>query len=143
MQLTAEEICARLPHTGNMCLLSRVEYYDQSQLRCYAISHRSINNPLFRENKLNAIYGIEYAAQAIGLHSGLRNELSDKPKLGYLVALRKVVLEVKRLDDIESELSIECNIIGRDQDLVVSEFAIRGDRRCLIWGRATLLTNTA
>ena len=59
------DICRLIPHAGAMCLLDTVDAWTESCITCTATSHRDVSNPLRRREKLDAICGLEYAAQAM------------------------------------------------------------------------------
>ncbi|MCK7498102.1 MAG: hypothetical protein MZW92_50905 [Comamonadaceae bacterium] len=69
--MNRDQICARLPHGGHMCLLERLESFDAEAIRCRARSHRDADNPLRSNGQLHAVCGVEYAAQAMALHATL------------------------------------------------------------------------
>ena len=56
-------LCRLIPHHGTMCLLDTVERWDDSSILCTAASHRDAMNRLRRDNELEAICGLEYAAR--------------------------------------------------------------------------------
>ena len=64
-------IAALIPHAGAMCLLDAVLAWDATTIACVASSHRSPANPLAGERRLDAVCGVEYAAQAMAVHGGL------------------------------------------------------------------------
>ena len=53
-------IAARIPHSGSMCLLQRLESQDDRQIRCSASSHHDADNPLRVEGVLPAASGVEW-----------------------------------------------------------------------------------
>lgn len=98
-----------LPHQGHMFLLDGVLSYDGDQIACRSLSHRDLHNPLRTADKLPVHAGIEYAAQAAGIHGGLLNRVTDPqaaPQLGYLAVLSNIEWQVERLDDLPDELHI-------------------------------------
>ena len=72
-ELTKDELSRFLPHEGAMRLIDRVESWDATTIRCYARSHHDQGNPLRQGTRLEAVTGLEYAAQAMGAHVGLLN----------------------------------------------------------------------
>jgi len=104
--LTKEELNALLPHAGAMRLIDRVESWDATTIRCHTQSHRDQGNPLRHNARLEAVAGLEYAAQAMGIHVGLLHRTRSMDGLiGYVGGLRDVVLGVDRLDgykDVDS-----------------------------------------
>lgn len=139
MSLNRPEICQLLPHTGRMCLLATVESWNSEEIVCTATSHRELDNPLRRDDGLPAVGGVEYAAQAMGVHGRLATKNLAKPAAGYLVSLRDVVFHVERLDDIPGSLTVHARRIADTDDSVLCEFSISCAERKLLGGRATLL----
>lgn len=143
MVLDRHEICRLLPHEGAMCLLDAVLRWDETEIVCQTRSHRDPANPLARAGVLPAVCGLEYVAQAMGVHSGLLLRRScAKPAAGFLASLRAVRLHVERLDDISGLLTVWCRRLADNVAGVQSEFALRAGERVLLEGRATLLTET-
>lgn len=140
MSLSKAEICRLLPHEGAMCLLDACLHWDSEEITCAATSHRDPANPLARSGVLPALCGIEYVAQAMGVHGGLlRRRGGDKPAAGFLASLRAIKLHVERLDDIAGPLTIWSRRLADTGDSVQCEFAVRAGDRVLLCGRATLL----
>jgi len=71
--LTQAEWMPLLPHAGAMRLLDSVQRWDASSITCRASSHKHCENPLRFDGCLPAVTGLEYAAQAMGIHTGLLN----------------------------------------------------------------------
>ena len=69
--LSKAALCRLIPHQGTMCLLDTVERWDDTSITCTTASHRDATNPLRRDNQLEAICGLEYAAQAMAVHVGI------------------------------------------------------------------------
>ena len=65
-QLTKEELSQFLPHEGAMRLIDRVESWDDATIQCCTWSHHDQGNPLRQGTRLEAVTGLEYAAQAMG-----------------------------------------------------------------------------
>ena len=107
--LEKSQIESLLPHGGAMFLLDRVIRFDRNEIECSATSHRDPSNPLRQGNRLPVHTGIEYAAQAAGIHGGLLNrELHPEApaQMGYLAVVSQVQWQVARLDDLPDELHI-------------------------------------
>jgi len=135
--MTRDELCARIPHGGDMCLLARAERWDDHTIVCYADSHRDAANPLRGRGQLHAVCGVEYAAQAMALHASLA-PLTDNaaPAMGYLASVRDLKLNVTRLDDIAEELRVEATrVVGSTEGFMYS-FEIHAGARLLLAGRA-------
>ena len=135
-------ITRHIPHQGSMCLLDHVETWDERGIRCRAVSHRTMDNPLRAHDRLGAACGIEYAAQAMAVHGALLAP-PDIPgtRAGYLVSARGVQLHVSRLDDIVADLLIEASCITRSENNILYQFSISAAGRPLLEGRAAVVLN--
>ncbi|HSY08865.1 MAG TPA: hypothetical protein VK820_10065 [Steroidobacteraceae bacterium] len=143
MQLDRHWIGAHIPHAGSMCLLDAVLSWDTSRIKCRASSHRDADNPLRSHGRLGCACGVEYAAQAMAVHGALVARRDGAPAPGYLVGLRRIVLHVPRLDDIESDLLITGERINGNATTVVYEFAVYNEVRAFLSGRATVVLDAA
>lgn len=138
-QLTRQELAAFLPHAGEMCLIDFVDWWDQSMIRCRTSSHRRPTNPLRNATRLEAIVGLEYAAQAVGIHVGLRNQTRSEPDMvGYVGGSRDVVLSREWLDDCPTDLIIEATCLLDDTQSFMYQFAISSGSQSVITGRASI-----
>jgi predicted hotdog family 3-hydroxylacyl-ACP dehydratase len=139
-------IAARIPHQGSMCLLDCVLEWNETLIRCRALSHRAADNPLRANGRLAALCGIEYAAQSMAVHGALCAPGSPeirRPALGYLASVRKLVLEAERLDTIAEPLEIEARRIGAEPANVLYAFVVRAGGRTLLSGRAAVVLDAA
>ena len=135
-------IARHIPHQGGMCLLECVETWDEHSIRCRAVSHRDVNNPLRAHGRLGGSSGIEYAAQAMAVHGALLAPPgSVRARFGYLVSARSVRLLVARLDDIGADLLVEAVCITRSESNIIYQFSITAAERLLLEGRATVVLN--
>lgn len=137
MQLSQYEICQLLPHNGAMCLLSAVETWDEQTICCRATSQTDSLNPLCHNGKITVINGIEYAAQAMGVHGALL-VAAGTPVLAYLAALREVKLYGDTLHQYP-ELTIKCGRLGGDNHGFIYTFEISAGDTRLLEGRATVM----
>jgi predicted hotdog family 3-hydroxylacyl-ACP dehydratase len=137
-------IARHIPHQGGMCLLDQVEAWDEQGIRCRAVSHRAVDNPLRAHGRLGAACGIEYAAQAMAVHGALLVPPDDPvARAGYLVSARGVRLHVPRLDDIDADLVIEASCITRGENNILYQFSISAAGRLLLDGRAAVVLDAA
>jgi predicted hotdog family 3-hydroxylacyl-ACP dehydratase len=103
-----DALCDLIPHTGGMCLLDSVEIWDKQRIVCTTRSHRSTYNPLRSERGLSVIHVLEYGAQAMAIHGGLRaSKQGGWNSGGYLVAVRNAIFHVERLDLLKQSLTLE------------------------------------
>lgn len=142
-------IAAHIPHQGSMCLLDRVESWDDDRVICTAISHRDADNPLRSHDRLGIAAGIEYAAQAMAVHGALlaasskEADLREKPKAGFLASVRGATFHVERLDDLTQALSVEAVRIHSEANTIMYQFTVKtqNTHQLLLEGRATVIVN--
>ncbi len=138
-------IAARVPHSGNMCLLECLLNWDAERISCTARSHRDPANPLRTAGGLLAAVAIEYAAQAMALHGTLSAAAANPdapPQPGFLAAVRGVKLRVPRLDTVQGDLHIAAQRLMGDARQALYAFTLHsaaGD--LLVEGRATVILN--
>lgn len=135
MQLAKDEICARIPHAGSMCLLHRIASWDPTAIVAYATSHRDGDNPLRSEGQLNAVCAVEYAAQAMAVHGTLLDRGEPRPQVGFLASVRELKLSVARLDDIADDLHILAQRLSGSDDSFIYAFELSAGRGALVTGR--------
>lgn len=131
-------IARLVPHAGAMCLLDRVEQWDDDRILCHAVSHRDPANPLRRDGRLPAIAGAEYALQAMALHGALTGGGASQPA-GYLASLRNVVLSVARLDDRPEDLRISATAVAREARSFIYAFEVAAAGAVLLSGQAAVI----
>ena len=138
-QLTKEELSTFLPHAGAMRLIDRVESWDDARIRCHTRSHHDPGNPLRHGTRLEAVIGLEYAAQAMGVHVGLLNQTrSTDGLIGYVGGLRDIVLSVDRLDECPAELTIDATRLFAGDNSFMYQFSISSGGRNVMTGRASI-----
>jgi len=143
MSLDHAWLLAHLPHQGSMCLLDAVIEWDSQRIRCAASSHRRADNPLRAHDRLGAACGIEYAAQAMAAHGALLAVTDQAPRAGYLASVRGVDLQVARLDDIVTDLSVEAERLSGDDNTILYGFNVAAGERLLLSGRAIVVLDAA
>ena len=136
--MTADElICALIPHAGTMCLLERIEHWDDSSVTISTTTHRNPCNPLAGRSGLRAINLCEYGAQAMAVHGGLAaNARGERALPGLLVSLRDVTLGCDFVQDLEGELMIEARRLHDSGAAWQYEFRVTHVGRLLAQGRA-------
>jgi predicted hotdog family 3-hydroxylacyl-ACP dehydratase len=132
-------IAALIPHAGAMCLLDEVVTWDGTRISCRSASHRDIANPLAEAGTLDAVCGIEYAAQAMAVHGALISPADGRPASGYLASVREVTCHVARLDRLAGDLDIEAEQLHAEAGRVIYRFALNSDGRALLSGRAAVV----
>jgi len=137
-----------IPHQGDMCLLDEVLTWNPVRVQCRTTTHRDATNPLRAHNRLAAVCGIEYAAQAMAVHGALIASRITSPTqsakvAGYLASVRNVNLYADRLDDVESDLVATAELVTGDEHTVLYDFTVSAGERVLLAGRATIVFNAA
>jgi len=136
--ISKKDLCQLLPHAGGMCLLDSVVDWNMTTIRCIACSHIDRQNPLRQPDGLASICGLEYAAQAIGVHIGLTTSSDHGPAIGYVGAVKALNLHSPRLDTFKEDLEIECqNLFGQGTSFIYS-FVVKAGRAKLLEGRASI-----
>ena len=132
-------LCRLIPHQGTMCLLDTVEQWDDTGILCTAASHRDAMNPLRRDNRLEAICGLEYAAQAMAVHVGLLEQWKGRRlSMGYLGAVKNLTLRTTRLDDVKGDLTVQATRLVGEVGSCIYAFRLSAERQELLDGRASI-----
>ena len=136
-------IAERIPHSGSMCLLERLDRWDAESIHCSTRTHLHPDNPLRTAGGLLAPNAIEYAAQAMALHGGLLAAEGSTPSAGFLASARNVRFSVARLDTVDGELQVQARRLSGDTYQILYEFAVNDSAgRVLAEGRAVVVLNT-
>ena len=139
LTITKAVFCRLIPHHGSMCLLDRVEQWDDTSLVCTTASHRDTANPLRKDDRLDAICGLEYAAQAMAVHVGLLEQGKDRRlTVGYLGAVKNLMLRVTRLDDVKGDLTVQATRLVGEAGSFIYAFQVLVERQALLDGRASI-----
>jgi predicted hotdog family 3-hydroxylacyl-ACP dehydratase len=122
-----------------MCLLDTVERWDETSILCATASHRDATNPLRRDNRLEAICGLEYAAQAMAVHVGLLEQGKERRlTVGYLGAVKNLTLRATRLDDAQEDLMIQATrLVGKESSFIYA-FRVSVGPEEFLHGRASI-----
>ena len=139
MQIGRDEIAKLIPHAGAMCLLDEVSKWDATHVSASSRRHRDPKNPLRTAGGLATLSAIEYAAQAMAVHGALAGAVTERPRAGYLVSLRKIVCAAPRLDDLEGDLFIEAEQMMADGASVMYAFSLRIGETEVLSGNATVM----
>jgi predicted hotdog family 3-hydroxylacyl-ACP dehydratase len=126
-----------IPHTGTMCLLDRVETFDDTRIVCLASSHRDLANPLRHNHQLSAQVGIEYAAQAVAAHGTLlaqHNGDASPPRGGMIAVLTDVQWHVDRLDTVGADLTVLAEKLADLPQGLNYRFALSANQQLLLQG---------
>lgn len=135
-------IARLIPHAGAMCLLDGVLTWDGARIHCAASSHRALNNPLRRNDRLGVLCGVEYAAQAMALHGVLATGHAGRHEVrhgvSYLATLRALACHTDRLDLLPGTLDVVAERVHGDASHAIYRFTLRHEDGILLDGRAAL-----
>jgi len=131
-----------------MCLLDEVVTWNPVRVQCRSSTHRDLTNPLRSHDRLAAVCGIEYAAQAMAVHGALIasriiSSTQSATVAGFLASVRNVTLYTDRLDDLEDDLVATAELVTGDEHTVLYDFSVSAGERVLLAGRATIVFNAA
>jgi len=135
-------IAKLIPHGGAMCLLDQVRSWDSTTIVCMASSHRDIDHPLAHDGRLDALCGIEYAAQAMAVHGGLLATNGKRPAAGYLASVRDVICHTERFDQLPDDLEVTATKLAADATGAVYRFILRCGAVTILEGRAAVVIDT-
>lgn len=128
----------RIPHAGAMALIERVLHVDDAGIEAESDNHRDPAHPLRRDGILHALHLCEYGAQAMAVHGALC-QTAGPSRPGMLVALREVVVNVDRIDDLAGPLRIHALREHADDQAWLYRFSIHHRDQCLAQGRAMVV----
>jgi predicted hotdog family 3-hydroxylacyl-ACP dehydratase len=122
------EIGLLLPHGESMCLLDAVDSWDDRTITC----------------RLMITAGLEYAAQAMGVHVGLLNGgLRSGKQIGFVGSVRDVTFTINRLDDLTQDLTVTATRLLEGDSSYIYRFSVTHDGSALIEGRASIFIRAA
>ena len=140
MILNQQQICKLIPHSGNMCLLEAVKFFDEEKIICSSRTHLLMDNPLRNSVELPMVSLIEYGAQAMAVHAALlAQKEGGEIKEGYLAALRDIKLAEDSLFNIKDELEIQAERIYSNAGNLIYLMQIKTKNKVLASGRATVM----
>jgi predicted hotdog family 3-hydroxylacyl-ACP dehydratase len=136
-------IAGLIPHAGTMCLLARVDAWDERSIRCVATNQGDADHPLRSASGLLASASIEYAAQAAAVHGGLRARAAGRVAApGFLASARGVTLHRLRLDELAGELAVEAEHLAGDDRQLLYAFTVRHAGAPVAEGRLAVVLDT-
>jgi len=122
-----------------MRLLDAVEAWDETTIRCRTATHRDPDHPLRYRGRLSVSVGLEYAAQAMGVHAGLLDrDRQMEGRIGYVGSVRDVVFGADRLDGTDSDLMVEATRLAEGDQSYMYRFRVALGDRTVIEGRASI-----
>jgi predicted hotdog family 3-hydroxylacyl-ACP dehydratase len=148
--LDQKGIAARIPHALDMCLLHSLLGWSLHDIHCTVGNHRDPAHPLRTASGLLAPVAIEFASQAMALHSALcaaagpgpagAPDAAPTPRAGYLASARGVVLHVQRLDTQPGTLVVRAQRLMGDEGQAMYHFELVSSLgQTLVQGRATVV----
>ena len=85
------------------------------------------------------ITGLEYAAQAMGIHVGLTTDISEhNASVGYVGAVRDVQIGSRTFQQFTEDLIIEANLLLEQHMSFMYAFSIKAQETILLQGRASI-----
>lgn len=140
MNPCCDDISRLVPHSGTMCLLDRVETWDETHIVCRATSHLQPDNPLRDDSGLRAICAIEYGAQAIAAHATLLgNDHGDGVTDGVLASVRNITTTMSHMDRLRGPLTIVATLQLSHQQGRIYDVTVTGDERTVLTGRLSVM----
>lgn len=140
--ISKDELCSLIPHSGAMCLLDEVKYWDDNKIICRTQSHCLEDNPLRKSARLSIVHGIEYGAQAMAVHGGLlARQLSSSSLPAYLASLKNVKFSGHQLllCECNEGLIIEAEKIYSGEGSLVYTFCVTCQSMQLLSGEAMVI----
>lgn len=131
--LSRAQIEALVPHAGSMCLLDRVEQWDETRIVCQAAPSAS-GHPLATAQGVPVVAAVEYAAQATALHGALLDG-RRKARHGMLAKLTDVELFAPWLDASSGALDIQAELLVRGASACTYSFMVHDASGCRARGR--------
>lgn len=141
--MLTDDIETLLPHAGAMRMIGAVVRCSVDYIECLAESHRDPANPLRVADRLPAVCGLEYGAQAMAIHGALVAGRDSKPRVGLLVAAHDLILRVARLDNVAGALTVRARRLLGSPQQVAYEFDVLDGARSLVSGRASVMLSVA
>ncbi|ULA62748.1 MAG: 3-hydroxydecanoyl-(acyl-carrier-protein) dehydratase, inferred for ABFAE pathway [Nitrospira sp.] len=127
-----------------MRLLDAVETWDETSIRCRTATHRASAHPLRYRGQLSVSVGLEYAAQAMGVHVGLlHRDREAARRIGYVGSVRDVIFDAERLDDTDADLIVEATRLAEGDQSYMYRFTLLLDNRTIVAGRASIFIKAA
>ncbi|MBU2885728.1 hypothetical protein KO507_08135 [Gilvimarinus agarilyticus] len=140
MELSAN-IEQLLPHAPPMVLLDSIIEHSETHILCQSNSHLAPDNPLRTGDTLSVYAGIEYAAQAMAVHTRLsgQNTADAAPRKGVIAVASKLQAAVKTLDAIHYPLDIRTDIIAQTADSTLCSFTLEAKGTVILQGQLTAM----
>lgn len=135
--MNASKLYRHLPHSGSMCLLDRVESWDEARICCSTATHRCARNPLRRGEVLPGLCALEYAAQALALHAVLkrpRQASQERFMEAYIVSSKRLEFGDDDLACVPGLLLVSAELVVWHESAAGYTVTVSADHRCLLAG---------
>lgn len=138
--LDRDWIARRIPHRFDMCLLHAVRQWSPAFIECEAwLDALSVHPLRAADGSVGAVHAIEYAAQAMAVHSALIAGTDGAPQAGYLASVRGVSLYADTIEAADAPLRVRAECLSGDARNVLYGFRVEGARGALADGRAAVV----
>ena len=135
-----DDIGALLPHAGTARMIERVLRWDGDHIVAATARHRAADNPLRRDGRLAAVHLVEFAAQAVAIHGGLRNAAEGRPpQPALLVSARDVQVTCDYIDALPGEIEIEARVLMINPSSWQYEFTVSHAGAAIASGRVAAM----
>ncbi|MDO3387816.1 hypothetical protein QWI17_18375 [Gilvimarinus sp. SDUM040013] len=130
-----------LPHAPPMVLIDSIIEHSDAHIVCQTNSHLDGDNPLRSDGVMSVFVGIEYAAQAMAIHTRLCSQGAspNTPRKGVIAVASKLTAHTQQLDDFPQPLQVRTDIIAQTADSSLCSFAISAGAQTVLEGQLTAL----
>jgi predicted hotdog family 3-hydroxylacyl-ACP dehydratase len=132
-------IAALIPHSGNMCLLNRVQHWDQEHIEAVASDVHSVDNPLRENGELHAVVLVEYAAQAAAAHAALTGSRIGGERAAYIGSIKAMTIHEPTVSLKDDELYCNAHCMLNDTGGAIYKLTVSSQHRTLIEARLVLI----
>jgi predicted hotdog family 3-hydroxylacyl-ACP dehydratase len=88
---------------------------------------------------LEAIWGLEYAAQTLAVHVGLLQQKQERRlAVGYLGAVKNLMIRASRLDEVKGDLTFQATRLVGEEGSFIYAFRVSAELQELLEGRASI-----
>jgi predicted hotdog family 3-hydroxylacyl-ACP dehydratase len=129
-----------LPHAGTARMIERVVAWDATSITTATSTHRAPGNPLRSDGRLASVHLIEYGAQTMALHGGLRErERGLRALPALLVSVRDFRAARAFIDDLPGDLLLVARVLLTTPASWQYEFEARHEGAAIASGRVAAI----
>jgi predicted hotdog family 3-hydroxylacyl-ACP dehydratase len=134
-----------LPHAGAAIMIERVLRWDGAEILVATSRHRAADNPLRLDGRLGAVHLVEFAAQTMAIHGGLKTVAAGGvPRPALLVSVRDFEMQRDYVDELPGDLEITASILMANAGNWQYSFTVRHAGAVIATGRiAAIATQSA